>query len=1151
MVKKLYVLPMLVSILFIGYVTTQSIVVTAAEKEDYPEWNNNPEIYQVNREPGHASITPYNDVDSALKDDSTESDFYQSLNGQWKFHFSEKPDERPANFYEDDYDISDWDEIKVPSSWQLEGYDYPMYTNERYPWVGIENPDPPEVPTEYNPVGSYKKEFMIPDNWDDDPVYVSLQGVESAFYLWVNGEKVGYSEDSFTPAEFDISDYVKQDEKNTIAVEVYRWSDGSWLEDQDMVNLSGIFRDVYLYSTPNVHMRDVTVQTDLDESFEDAALNVNVDLTKYNDNEVNGQTVEMNLYDDEDNKVLEKPISHEVDFNGEEQVSIDKEKVIKDPKKWSAENPNLYTLVLELKDKEGQVVETTSTNVGFREFTLNDGQMKINGQPITFKGVNRHEIDPKDGRSVSRDRMIEDIKLMKQHNINAVRTGHYPNQTEFYELADEYGLYVIDEANLETHGRRGELPASDPQWLDASIDRLKSMIERDKNHPSVVIWSLGNEAGEGSTFQHMADVAREMDPTRVVHYEGDTRWSDVESVMYPNVSDVESYGKSENTKPLLLIEYAHAMGNSVGNLYKYWDVIDKYDNLQGGFIWDWVDQNLLEPVPGSENEYYFAYGGDWGDEPNDGNFLANGLVSADRTVQPELKEVEKVYQNIEVSDSDIVNGVIELKNEFLFTNLEQYDTHWELKQDDEVIQEGNIDELDVAPLTTEEITLPIEKPTMEAGSEYHLNISFSLKEDKGWANEGHEIASEQFKIPYDIPEVEAESIEDMPEMSVNEDDSKIGIEGNDFNIQFDKNSGTMSSFQHNGKNLIKSGPEPDYWRAPNENDDGNGMPDRTGIWRNAGDNRSVTDVEVMKYGENAVRINVAGTLPTTSESDYQTAYIVYGSGEVVVKSTLDPGNGLPEIPAIGMELTLPKEFENMDWYGRGPESNYWDRKMGYPVGVYSSTVDDQFYPYAIPQETGNKTDVRWVTFTNEDGEGLMATGLPLLEVNALHYTEKDLEDAAHPYEMDKKDDVYVNLNYHQMGLGGDNSWGARPHSEYTLNADQSYSYSYRLQPVSQEDSPMELSKRVVTDVTTSAAGMKTLVERYDEEGVFSDDQLVRSLNLQLTTVDRFEEKEENGKVIKHLEGFNTLLEHEKDSILENAYQTLKTNADYLIEKHQS
>lgn len=1056
---------MLGTVSLVGFISLGFLMITpsATADEAYPEWNNNPEIFEVNREPAHASIMHYKDIKSAIKDNETKSKFYKTLNGKWRFHLSDNPEERPKDFYKEDYKVTDWDKLQVPSSWQLEGYDYPIYTNVTYPWTGIENPAPPKAPTKYNPVGSYKKKFTVPGNWNGDPVYVSFQGVESAFYVWVNGEKVGYSEDSFTPAEFDISEYINREGTNTISVEVYRWSDGSWMEDQDMVRLSGIFRDVYLYSTPNVHMRDLAVQTNFDKNYEDAELNVDVELTKHEEKETNNQTVEMYLYDEENNKVLDEPIKGEVNFNGELKLSVKKEQLIENPKKWSAEHPNLYTLVLALKDHSGKITETTSTKVGFREFDVEDGQMKINGKPITFKGVNRHEIDPVDGRTVSRERMIQDIKLMKKHNINAVRTAHYPNQSEWYDLADEYGLYIIDEANLESHGARWQLPKSDPQWLPASLDRMRSMVERDKNHPSVVIWSLGNEAGTGTTFKHMAELTRELDPTRVIHYEGDDRWADVESVMYPSVSSVEAYGKSGNEKPFLLIEYAHAMGNSVGNLYQYWDVIDTYDNLQGGFIWDWVNQTLLEPVPGNEKKSYHAYGGDWGDNPNDGNFLANGLVSADRTVQPELKEVKKVYQDIEAKVVDVKNGVIELKNEFLFTNLSAFNAHWELKQDGKIIQEGKLDELSIDPLSTEEITLPMEKPTLEAGAEYFLNVSFTLKEDTDWASKGHEIAAEQFKVPYEVPEVQPDEIAKMTEIIVENGDSVISVNGTDFKLNFNKAQGTIASFTYKKTELIKSGPVPDYWRAPLDNDKGYGMPNRSGTWRNAGEDRTVTDVEVKKYGENAVRINVAGTLPTKNESEYQTAYIVYGTGEVVIKSTLEAGNGLPEIPAIGMEFTLPEELEQMDWYGRGPESNYWDRKTGYPVGVYSSTVEDQFFPYVEPQETGNKTDVRWVTFTNKEGIGLMATGLPLMEVNALHYTEEDLESSAHPYELEKKEDIFVSLNYHQMGLGGDNSWGATPHSEFTLNADKTYAYSYRLQPVSKKDSPMELSKRVVTD----------------------------------------------------------------------------------------
>ncbi|WP_261131973.1 glycoside hydrolase family 2 TIM barrel-domain containing protein [Bacillus sp. Marseille-Q3570] len=1230
--------------------------------EEDPEWNNNPETFQVNREPAHATLMPYKDVKSALKGDRTKSTHYKTLNGKWRFHWAKNPDERPVDFYEEDYDVTGWDKIEVPSNWQLEGYDYPIYTNITYPWTGYEQPEPPKAPTLYNPVGSYKRTFTVPGNWNGEKVYISFQGVESAFYVWVNGKKVGYSEDSYTPAEFDITKYLKKG-KNTIAVEVYRWSDGSWLEDQDFVRLSGIFRDVYLYSTPQVHMRDFAVKTDLDESYENATLNTEVIVTNNGNQTDELYTIEGTLYDADQKKVSESPVEMQIDFDGKSEVTVDKDQLFKDPLKWSAEHPNLYTFVLALKDKNGKIVETMSTKVGFREFELKDGQMLINGKPIILKGVNRHETDPDSGRAVTEESMIKDIKLMKKFNINAVRTSHYPNQPRWYELADEYGLYLIDETNLESHGARGQLPASDPQWLPASMDRLKSMVERDKNHPSILFWSLGNEAGSGNTFKEMADWVHEKDPTRLVHYEGDNRWTDVESHMYPSVEGVENWAQTHPERPYILCEYAHAMGNSVGNLYQYWDVIDKYDNLQGGFIWDWVDQGLRWPTPTKklvfdesstelsgellgevveghsgdaidgyvtlpnesalditgkaltleawvkpeptnghspfiakgdtqyaikqngdqleffvydqnnswvtveaqipedwngnwhhvagvydgqslklyaddemlaekefsgeiksnsypvnigrnaekgrttnavidqvriydraltidelkdedrspgegtvlwmdfdnmkEEEYeqkeYFAYGGDWGDNPNDGNFLDNGLVFPDREVQPELWEVKKVYQNIEMEDVDLVNGKMSIKNEHLFTNIDAFDAEWELKADDKVIDSGKLKDLDIKPEETKTVDVPFKQPELQEGVEYWLNVSFSLPEATSWAPKGHLVATEQFKVPFDVPEREAEDISDMDDIEVDENDESVSVQGTDFEVTFDKVEGTISSFNFEDTELLKSGPEPDFWRAPNDNDKGNGMPSRTGTWRDAGSDREITDVSVEKLGSKAVRIDVNALLPTTDESDYKASYIVYGSGEVVVKNTLMPGSGLPEIPAFGMELTLPEEFEAMTWYGRGPHENYWDRKTGADVGLYESTVDDQFIPYLEPQETGNKADVRWVTFTNKNGVGLMATGDPLLEVGALHYTEEDLESASHPYKLERRDDITVSLDYRQMGVGGDNSWGARPHPEFTLYPNKPYSYSYRLNPISKKDSAMDLSKRVITD----------------------------------------------------------------------------------------
>ena len=1229
------------------------------------EWNNNPEIFQVNREPAHNTLIPYNDVKSAIEGDIEKSERYKTLNGKWRFQLAKNPAERPADFYRDDYDVTSWDKIEVPSNWQMKGYDRTIFTNITYPWTGVENPAPPAAPTIYNPVGSYKRTFNVPGNWKGDRIFVSFQGVNSAFYVWVNGKKVGYSEDSFAPEDFDITDYLKKGE-NSISVQVFRWSDGSWMEDQDMVRLSGIFRDVYLYSTPLVHVRDFKVETDLDDQYKNAQLKVKSKIRNYTKNKSESATVEAMLYDKDNKPVLDTPISKEVQFNGNDETEVTLEQLIENPLKWSAEHPNLYKLVLSLKDKDGKVIETESSNVGFREFELKNGQMLINGQAIVFKGVNRHEIDPDTGNTVSLERMIQDIKLMKQYNINAVRTSHYPNDPRWLDLADQYGLYLIDEANLESHGATEILPKSDPKWLPASLDRIKSVVERDKNHPSVMLWSLGNEAGYGDTFKKMAEWVHENDSTRLVHYEGDNRWTDVQSHMYPSVESVEAYGKSGNKKPYILCEYAHGMGNSIGNLYKYWDVIDKYPNLQGAFIWDWVDQglrastpkkisvtdqssteltgqvkgqilegnggkvlkgyvtfpsnpklnvtrkaltletwvkpqptnthspfitkgdtqfaikqngNYLEffvynktlsnpwvtasaPIPSdwndkwhhvagvydgstlklyvdgkvlaekaftgeiTENQFdvnigrdsektnrvtnaeldnvriynralsaeeinnpnrqpdentvlwvdfekyqeesyadkeYFAYGGDWGDVPNDGNSSMDGLVFPDRTVQPELYEVKKVYQNIKVAPVDLVNGEVKITNQYLFTNLSSYNGTWELKADDKVIQKGEIKNLNIAPLVSKTIKLPIEKPKLEAGKEYWLNLSFTLPEATSWAEKGHEIAKEQFKVPFDTPAVTPVSLKDMKDLGVTENDKSLTVKGEDFEVNFDKEKGTLSSFKYQGEDLLTSSPAPDFWRAPYDNDKGNGMPSRTATWRKAGENRKITNVTVNKVGTKAVKVDVNATLPTTSESQYKASYMIYGSGDVEVKSTLNPGKGLPEIPAVGMEMRLPKEFENITWYGRGPQENYWDRQTGADVGLYSGTVDGQFIPYGEPSETGNKTDVRWVTLTNKDGFGLMATGYPFMEVNALHYAEKDLDSVAHPYELTRVDDVILTLNSRQMGVGGDTSWGARPHPEFILSSNKPYSFSYRLRPISKKmGSPMDISKQVVS-----------------------------------------------------------------------------------------
>lgn len=1033
--------------------------VQAADESGVTEWNGTPEIFQVNREPASVAPIPYKDVESALAYNHENSPYYRSLNGKWKFHWSKNPAERPKEFYKEDFNDSEWDEIQVPSNWQMEGYGMPIYLNQYHPWQGYGRIAPPEVPTEFNDVGSYRHRFTVPENWQDRRIVISFQGVKSAFYVWVNGQKVGYSEDSFSPAEFDITDYVKEG-NNNLAVEVYRWSDGAWLENQDMIDLSGIFRDVYLYATPKVHMQDFTVRTHLDDAYEDATLDLKVDVKNFGEQTPGEHQVEAMLYDADQEPVLDTPVTMNVNFNGKHEVTLKADQLVDNPDKWSAEDPNLYTLVLSLTNKSGHLIEAVSTRVGFREFEIDDGQMKINGQPIVFKGVNRHEMDPDQGQVMTKERMIEDIQLMKKYNINAIRVAHYPSHPFLYDLADEYGLYIMNESNLESHNMR-PFPGNKPDWNAAVLDRTKSMVERDKNHPSVIIWSMGNEVGSGQVFEEMAAWVRSFDPTRLIHFQQDNSLADMTSNMYPSVETVENYGKSGNQKPYIMCEYVHAMGNSVGNIKEYWDVIDKYPNLQGGFIWDWVDQALTWPTPeGYEEETFFSYGGDWDDDyPSDGIFSANGLVTPDRTPQPELEEVKRIYQNIEIKGLALENGEIEITNDYLFTNLNQFDATWTFLADDKVQQEGTLNKLNIAPGESQTVTLPIEEPELIPGVEYWLNVSLTLSDDTSWAKKGHEIAKQQFKIPFNTLETPELDTTNMPTIQVEDNTEQVTVNGQDFQLVFDKAQGTISTFKYQDTEMLKTGPIPNFWRTPNDNDTMNGMINRTGTWRDAGRDMHVDEVNVREINDKAVSIQVNATLPTMTESRYKVTYFVYGSGDVVVRSTVVPGNGLPELPAFGMELTLPKEFENLSWYGRGPHENYWDRNTGADVGVYEGTVEDQFFPYVNPQQTGNKTDVRWATLTDDDGTGLLISGLPLIEVNALHYTEEDLEQAKHPYELTKLEDIIVNVNDKQMGVG--NSWGDTALPEYMLYADQPYSYSYRLTPVTKDMSPMALSKKQV------------------------------------------------------------------------------------------
>jgi len=1053
-------------ILLTGLVLLISVFVSAQPNN---EWNNKPAVFQVNRLEGHSTLIPFNNLNSALQCDLKLSENYLSLNGIWKFNLVTKPSLRPTDFYTINFKDQSWDSIKVPGNWQTQGFDYPIYTNITYPWSGYENITPPNAPTVYNPVGSYRRTFTLSAGWESQKKIIHFDGVESAFYLWINGNYVGYSEDSYAPSEFDISAYAVTG-INTIAVQVFRWSDGSWLEDQDFIRLSGIFRDVYLYPTPKTHIYDFSYTTNFDEAYQNATVNISTKVIS-SELPVNGAyKVNAIIYDKDNNPFFADTIKMSATFtNGV--ANLTASKIIINPLQWSAEFPNLYTLVLSLVDNTGKIIEYESCKLGFREFELTGGQMKINGKPIMFKGVNRHETSPLTGRNVDKASMIQDILIMKNFNINAVRTSHYPNDPMWLSLCDQYGLYLIDETNLETHGVRDQVPASDPNWTENVVDRSKSMVERDKNHPSVLIWSLGNEAGSGSNFQAQYDWIKAKDPSRLIHYEGNSQYADMTSYMYPSVETVASYGKSGNTKPLILCEYAHAMGNSTGNLYKYWDQFELYPNLQGGFIWDFVDQSL-------KDSQGYKYGGDWGDNPNDGNFCANGLVGAARNLHPGIYEVKKIYQNIKVSSVDLLKGQISIKNWFLFTNINNYSGTWELLADSTILQKGAFTdaELNILPLTTKTITIPFTTPQMEAGVQYWLNISFKTKADYQWSPAGHEIASEQFQIPYITPTIVKTEYSGSDTLGLVTSVGKFTIGNSNVSIEFDRNTGVFNHYVFKGDLLINKGPIPNFWRAPTDNDNGNGMPGRCATWKNVSYLRTLDTIIVNNSNTKNISVMVQYHFPTVPVSKATIVYQILPNGEIVIMENFSPGgNNLPEIPLIGQTLSIPNTFKQFTWYGKGPVETYTDRMKGSNTGVYSKTVDDNFTPYIEPSETGNHIATSWLKMYNDQGKGFLVSG-DKFEFSALPYSQAELESKNHVFELVKDTTVILNINLRQMGVGGDNSWGAKPHDEFLIFPNKSYDYSYRISPVNDLVNVMALSKIKYATSLPTVPDIKGLTE---------------------------------------------------------------------------
>ncbi len=1034
-----------------------------AGQEPPKDWEN-PAVFERNKMPGSINLVPYPDETSALSGDRNACPYFKSLNGKWRFRWVSKPADLPEDFYREDADLSGWDLINVPGTWQLQGYGRPIYVNIKEPWWGVEKPDPPKLPRSYNPVGSYRRSFEIPESWRDRRIFVRFEGVKSALYLWINGREVGYSEDSMTPAVFDITPHTRTG-RNSMALRIYRWSDGSYLEDQDMWRFSGIYREVWLYSVPVVQIADIFARTKFDARYQDATLEIDVQVRNWLERNSGPREVEATLLDGAGKRVFEKPLTGKIQAGAGSSSVLNLAGGVSQPRKWSDEDPYLYVLLVALKNAEGKTVQVERIRIGFREVTIRKGQLCVNGVPIYIRGVNRHEHDPDTGRTLTMESMIRDLKLMKQFNINTVRTSHYPNDPRWYDLCDEYGMFLIDEANVESHAYWDRF-TKDPAWKEAFVIRAARMVERDKNHPSIILWSLGNEAGHGPNHVAMSDWIHGRDPTRPVHYHpADEHPSvDVISLMYPSVERAVEMAEKQSERPVMCCEYAHAMGNSLGNLYQYWDAIYAHPRFQGGCIWDWVDQGLRKKD--EDGTEFWAYGGDFGDEPNDGNFCCNGLVQPDRLVKPQLYEYKKMLQPVQVEAVDLPAGKIRVKNRHFFTTLEYLDIHWSVTCEDRVLREGGLHRLSTPPGEAEVVTVPLTWPPGPPEGEYWLNLNFTLAEKTSWAEKGHQVAWEQLRFPVPAASPKFVDLKEIPPLSFQETDQDILIKGGDISISFNRSGGVISSFQYRGVDLFKSGPVLNLWRAPTDNDDGGGQRSFGHQWRQAGLDRLERRVQgflAERLSEGAVRITfhqfAASPTRATEGFEIQASYTVFGTGDVIIENRVHRVGPIVPLPRLGITMTIPGSFKHFSWYGPGPHETYWDRKHGAAVGFYRMPVEELFFPYVKPQENGNRADARWAALENDEGTGLAALGLPLLNASAHYFTAEDLGTTRHNARLKKREDITFNLDLQQAGLGGDTSWGPMTHPEFRL-ADETYRFSLRLRPYSKSAvTPFELKKQ--------------------------------------------------------------------------------------------
>ena len=1006
------------------------------------EWRD-PNVNEINRAPMHTNYFAYKNESSALKGCKEASENFMTLNGNWKFYWVKDAESRPTDFYQVNYNDKGWADMKVPGLWELNGYGNPIYVNVGYPWRNQFKNNPPEIPTENNHVGSYRKEITLPADWKGKEIFAHFGSVTSNMYLWVNGQFVGYSEDSKLEAEFNLTKYLKPG-KNLIAFQVFRWCDGTYLEDQDFLRFSGVGRDCFLYARNPKYIQDIRVTPDLDSQYKDATLNIALNLK-------GSGTVDLKLIDKKGETVASSSVK------GSGKVSTDM--AISNPEKWSAETPVLYTLIASLKEGN-QEIEAIPVKVGFRKIELKNAQILVNGQPVLFKGVDRHEMDPDKGYVVSPERMIQDIQIMKEYNINAVRTCHYPDNNLWYDLCDKYGIYVVAEANIESHGMGygDQTLAKNPLYAKAHMERNQRNVQRGYNHPSIIFWSLGNEAGFGPNFEACYTWIKNEDKTRAVQYEqaGTNDFTDIYCPMYRDYRGSEEYCKGNIDKPLIQCEYAHAMGNSQGGFKEYWDLVRKYPKYQGGFIWDFVDQSLRWKT--KDGVPFYAYGGDWNIyDASDNNFMDNGLISPDRKPNPHMYEVGHIYQSIWTTPADLANGTVNVYNENFFRDLSAYYAEWELLANGEPVQKGIVTDLQVAPQQTRSIKLNYNTEGICKCKELLLNVAFKLKKAEQLLPAGYTVAKNQLTVrPYQAEELNIQNKQEVNIATVvptikDNDYNYLIVEGENFRLDFNKYDGFLCRYDVNGMPMLKEGGKltPNFWRAPTDNDMGANLQNNYAAWKRPG--LKLTSL-TNKTENDMITVNAAYTMDAVKAKLYLT-YIINNEGAIQVtqKMEADKSAKISDMFRFGMQIQMPEELEQISYYGRGPIENYSDRNNVTDLGKYTQTVDEQFYSYIRPQETGTKTDIRWWKQTNKGGNGLMFVADAPFSASALHYSIESLDDGRqkeqrHSELVPRIDYTNVCIDKVQMGLGCVNSWGALPLEKYRLHYGD-YEFSFIMTPI--------------------------------------------------------------------------------------------------------